>query len=237
MKTKGNSKILFVSCLIMIALFNLIIFLIPNEIMGVTRFDKPVFWVSYAFMMLCLIVQGVIDYKFSKIEEVGEKMFLNIPLIRTGYIALVVSVVIAILFMVIPVLPAWIGAIVCVLLTAFLILAVVRANTVATAIEEVGDKVAKKTFDMKMAVADAKTICDMASEDKKADANRLYDALRYSDYMTCDEVAELDNNIKSGLSDIKTNISSSTIDDFKLAVDNLILIIKERNTKVKMFKK
>lgn len=137
---KKNFKHFGIIWLVGFILFNSITFLIPNEVFGVTRFDKGVFWITYALITLSFIVQLITAYKFVE-DDSNKKMFLNIPLLRMGYTAIVVSVIVGLAFMVFPVFPAWIGAIVCLLVTGIFIIACVNACTVANVVSEINEKI------------------------------------------------------------------------------------------------
>ena len=123
---KKNFKYFGIVWIVAFALFNAITFLIPNKIFGITRFDKPVFWVAYVFISLSWIGQIVIAYLFLK-QDSTEKTFLHIPLLTTAYTSIGVALVVGVVFMIFPVLPTWIGAIVCLVITGYFLIAC--ANT------------------------------------------------------------------------------------------------------------
>lgn len=108
---KKNFKYFGITWAVGFIIFNAITFLIPNEVLGVTRFDKGVFWIAYALITLSFVFQLVTAYKFVKDDDI-EKTFLNIPLLKTAYAAIIVSIVIGLIFMIFPILPSWIGAMV-----------------------------------------------------------------------------------------------------------------------------
>ena len=108
---KKNLKYFGITWVIGFVIFNAITFLIPNQVFGVTRFDKGVFWIAYALITLSFIVELITAHKFIK-DDSNEKMFLNIPLLRTGYIVIIVSSIFGLIFMIFPVLPVWLGAII-----------------------------------------------------------------------------------------------------------------------------
>ena len=58
---KKNFKYFGVTWIVGFVLFNAVTFLIPNELFGVTRFDKGVFWIAYALITLSFIAQIIVD--------------------------------------------------------------------------------------------------------------------------------------------------------------------------------
>ena len=96
---KKNFKYFSITWIVGFILFNAITFLIPNEVFGVTRFDKSVFWIAYALISLSFVAEIITAYKFVK-DDNAEKMFLNIQLLRIGYVAIIVSIFVGIVFMI-----------------------------------------------------------------------------------------------------------------------------------------
>ena len=164
-------------------------------------------------------------------------MFLNIPLLRMGYTAIVVSVIVGLAFMVFPVFPAWIGAIVCLLVTGIFIIACVNACTVANVVSEINEKIKTKTAFIRMAVVETENIMARATTTEiKTEVEKVYDALRYSDPMSnpaLDEAEKkIDNNLRRLEKAVTSNDSVSTLN----TVAELLLAIKERNSKCKLLK-
>ena len=233
---KKNFKYFAITWLVGFVLFNAITFLIPNEVFGETRFDKGVFWVAYVFIGVSFIVQLLTAYKFIK-DDSDEKMFLNIPLLKTGYIVTAVAVLIGLVFMVFPIIPSWIGAIVCLLIAGYFVIACVNASTVANVIAEVGEKVKTKTAFMRLAVVEAENIMERATTSgMKSETAKVYEALRYSDYMSVPELETIEQSIDDGLKEFKKAVMGN--DDVKVEciARELLLLIKERNSKCKLLK-
>ena len=233
---KKNFKYFGIIWIIGFVLFNAITFLIPNEVFGVTRFDKGVFWIAYVLITLSFIAQLVTAYKFIK-DDGNEKMFLNIPLLRTGYIAIAVSIIVGVIFMIVPIIPAWIGAIVCIIIAGYFAIACVKASAVADIVAEVGAKVKTKTAFMRMAIVEAENIMARATTDEiKSAVKKVYEALKYSDPMSNPALDDIEKEIDNGLKGLKKAVASN--DSAKvLSVTTIILLnVKERNGKCKALK-
>lgn len=233
---KKNFKYFGITWIVGFIIFNAITFLIPNEVFGVTRFDKGVFWIAYGLITLSFIAQLVTAYKFVK-DNSNEKKFLNIPLLRTGYTAIAVSAIVGLVFMIIPVIPAWIGAIVCLLVAGYFVIACVNASTVANAVAEIDAKVKTKTAFMRMAVVEAENIMARAKTPEiKTETKKVYEALKYSDPMSNPALDDIEQEIDSSMKALKkavTNNDSVTV--IKVTAE-LLLLIKERNSKCKALK-
>ena len=113
---KKNFKYFAIVWFALLAVFNVVTFVTPRVIFDIDRFEQASFWIAYAFITLCFFFQLGTAWLVCKKDD-KEKVFLNIPLLRIGYASLIVSAIVAVVFMIIAVIPAWIGAIVCVILT------------------------------------------------------------------------------------------------------------------------
>ncbi len=233
---KKNFKYFALTWAVGFVLFNAITFLVPNEVFGITRFDKPVFWIAYALVVFSFATQPITAYKFIK-DDAKEKTFLKIPLLKTGYCAVVVSLVVGLAFMIFPVLPAWVGAIVCLLVAGYFIVACLCASAAVTAVSDVGENVKRKTAFLRSAIVEAENIAARAATPKiKEETKKVYDVLRYSDPMSAPELESLEREISVGLNDLGQAVASG--DDEKVfgISESLLLSIKERNGKCKLLK-
>ncbi len=233
---KKNFKYFGIIWLVGLIIFNAVTFLVPSEIFGVTRFDKPVFWIAYVLITLSFIVQLITAHKFIK-DDSNEKMFLNIPLLRTGYGAVAISVSVGVAFMRFPILPTWIGAIVCLLVAGYFVIACVNASTVANVVADIDTKVKTKTAFMRMAIVEAENILARATTHEiNLEVKKVYEALKYSDPMSNSALDDIEQEIDSGLKELKKAVMNNEGPRVVNIVTNLLLIIKERNSKCKMLK-
>ena len=233
---KKNFKYFGITWIVGFVLFNAITFLIPNEVFGVTRFDKGVFWIAYALITLSFIAQLITAYKFIK-DDSNEKMFLNIPLLRTGYMAIIVSLIVGMVFMIFPVLPAWIGAVVCLLIAGYFVIACVKASAVANIVADIDAKVKTKTAFIRMAIVEAENILARATTTEiKVEIKKVYEALKYSDPMSNPALDDIEQDIDNGLKELKKAVTDSNVTKVEEISARLLLNVKERNSKCKLLK-
>ena len=99
-KSIGVYSVIWAICL---AVFNVITFVTPNEIGGVSKFTAS-FWVGYVFITVAFIGQLVCAFFALKAENV-KKMFYRIPMISISYTGLILMLIAGGIFMAIPTLP------------------------------------------------------------------------------------------------------------------------------------
>lgn len=225
---------LIIWALIVIA-FNVVVFVVPRTIAGIDRFTGS-FWVGYAFITIMFVAQlgiGWITFK----EENLTKLFYNISLIRISFIGMIVMGVSGMICMLIPVLPVWVGIIICLLVLIFNGIALVSAQAAVSTVEEIDKKIKGKTFFIKSLTVDVEmlkekvTIPEIANELKP-----LYDAVRYSDPMSDDALSSIESQITILMSELSEGVEKADIDVVKKSIKSITLLLSERNKKCKLLK-
>ena len=181
-------------------LFNVIAFAAPGWA-GMEKYT-PVFWIGYACIMLSLI-GNLICARIVFHADSAKKLFYNLPLISIAYTSLIVSFIVGGLCMFLPMIPYWIGGIVCAIVLALFVLAVVKANTAAVLVESVDEKVQAKTSFIRNAALEAENLISKAkTPEEKAACRKVCEALRYSDPMSSPELAVVEAKITVKLDEL-----------------------------------
>lgn len=220
---------------IALVVFNVITFVAANETVGLSSIGSS-FWVSYAFITIAFIGNLICSLLFFKEENTG-KVFLNIPIINLAYSALIVSLIVGAVAMAVPQIPYWIGVIVDVFVLAFYAIAIVKASAAANIVHDVEQKVKTQTFFVKSLTVDADSLMARASSDEmKAETKKVYEAIRYSDPMSNDALASIENQIQNEFNAFADAVKSNDIDLAKFSANELVILIHDRNKKCKMLK-
>ena len=168
-KRIATYSIIWAICL---AIFNVIAFVTPNEVDGVSKLT-PSFWVGYVFITVAFIGQltcSIIALKQKSLK----KLFYKISLILLSYSGLIAMLVVGGIVMLIRDIPVWGGIIVCFIILAINTISVIKANTAADAVSDVDEKVRKQTAFMKNLTAEAESLMLSAGSDKlKAEAKKM----------------------------------------------------------------
>lgn len=220
---------------IALVVFNAIVFIAPNSSEKYTKFGGA-FWAGYVLIMLAFIGQLAVSFVFFK-EENKEKVFLNLSMFSWGLTALVMSLVFGTALMVIPNVPQWLGAIIALVLLGFYSIAVILAKGAAEVVYNVGQKVAAETAFIKNLTVDAENLISKANSDEaKAVATKVYEAIRYSNKSSHDGLDEIESKISEKFIEFDEAIVSDDNELSKSLCDQIIDLIQERNNLSKTIK-
>lgn len=220
---------------IALMVFNVITFVVANETIGLTSVGSS-FWIGYAFITIAFIGNLICSFLFFK-EENKSKMFLNIPIIQLAYSALIGSLIVGAVAMAVPQIPYWIGVIVDVLVLAFYVIAIVKAKAAVDIVHDIEQKVKVQTFFIKVLTVDADSLMARAKSDEmKAETKKVYEAIRYSDPMSNDALASIENQIQNEFNAFADAVKNNDIDLAKSSSNELVILINDRNKKCKLLK-
>ena len=197
---------------LLLALFNIIVFATPNEIGGVSKFTGG-FWIGYGFTVAAFAGQLVCAF-FALKQTENKKLFYHIPLITISYGALITTLVVGAIFMSIPAIPAWIAAVVCSIVLVFSIIAVIKAKSAAEVVSGKDEKIAAKTAFIKELTTRANIVMiNTATPELKVEAKRVYEAIRYSDPMSNEKLAEVENELSEKFAEFERNVNTTAANE------------------------
>ncbi|MGM9668058.1 MAG: hypothetical protein ACI3XN_08400 [Eubacteriales bacterium] len=231
-KNFGIYSIIWVICL---AVFNVITFVTPNEIGGISKFSGS-FWVGYIFITIAFIGQLICAF-FAFKPRNFKKLFYKIPLISVSYTGLVLMLIAGSIFMAVPTLPEWIGIIACVLILAFSAIAIIKATAAAELVSGIDENVKTQTFFIKNLASDAQSLMTSAKSDElRAEAKKVYEAIRYSDPVSNIALSELNTQIERQFNAFAEAVKADDAELAKETADALLEMIEVRNQKCKVLK-
>lgn len=215
-------------------LFNVICFVTPSKVAEYNKFDAT-FWTSYIFIIGAFIGHlACAYYAFNTNDKT--KFFYNIPIIRISYSGLVLTLVFGVLCMAIPNLPNWIGIVVCIIVLAFTLFSLIKAEAASDVVSDIDSKVKTQTQFIKFITVDAENLISGATtpENRKYCKN-VYEAFRYSNPISNDAFIDVENKISSKFVEFSNAVKNND-DCIKTISDELLLLINERNKKSKLLK-
>ncbi len=220
---------------IVLALFNLVAFM-AGGFDNTAKYSSPDFWLGYALITLTFVVQLVCAAKALRADSL-RKTFLGMSMLTTGLIGLLAAFVFGGLCMLIPLIPYWVGGIVCAMVLAFNIIALIKAQIAVDIVDAVDQKIKAQTFFIQSLTADADRVLAMSPSDEiRAECRRVYEAVRYSDPMSNEALAGVEGQITLKFAALESAVAAGDADAVKTAASELLILVKDRNGKCKLLK-
>ena len=187
--------------------------------------------------MIAFIGQAACSYKFFKDTDNSNKVFLNLPIITVSYSALIVSTVVGVLCMIIPFIPVWIGAILCVFIFVIYATAIVKATAVGEIVSDIDNKIKEKTLFIKSLTIDLETLEMKAKNaDIKKEVSKIKDTCRYSDPMSSSALNGVENQITMRFNALETAVDNNDCFEVKKVCEEMNVLFADRNKKCKLLK-
>ena len=231
---KSNFKYYVIVWAVLVVIFNVIVFVTPNEIAGVSKFDGS-FWVGYIFIMLTFIVQlGIAWYS---LKDDITKTFYKMPLLSISYGSIIAMMVVGTICMVVQGFPVWLGIILCLLVLAFSIVSMMQAQAVASVICEIDTKIKNKTFFIKSLTVDMDSLVARASSTEMTEElKKVYEVVRYSDPMSSDALSGVESTITIKVSELSDCVGKADMEGVKALAKEIVILLNDRNKKCKLLK-
>lgn len=232
MKTDKKTLSFLVVFAIIFVMYNVIFFAVPFPKTGAA-------WVEYAFSMLAVFGgAGISYYAFSKGGDLKSKVY-GFPIFRMGYIYSIVQLVFGLVVCIIGFfvdVPMWISLVVSVLVLGLSAIGVIAADTVRDVIEEQEEQVARVTKPMQTFRLDIQYIADSCKDEAlKKKLNSLSEKFRYSDPVSCDELKEQEEKLRTEVSELEALVNADTEKAAELA-EKIELHLADRNRRCKELK-
>lgn len=209
---------------ILFCLVSVISFAVPTQ-------KTASFWVAYAFTIVAFAAQlGIWKAAFGK-EDALKSSFLGFPVIHIGIVYAVIQVVAFSIFLFVPTLPTWSAVIICTFIVGISAICIITANIGRHEIERVGTTVKKKVFYLKSLHADVELLANKETDTEiKSALIQLAEKIRFSDPMSHEQLADLDQQLVAKVSELKTATNKGEI------IAEILLLLDERNKKCRILK-
>lgn len=228
---KKNFKYYALIWIILLAAFNAVIFFVRPIIPGYVMNYDARFWIAWAFILVAFVGNLACAYFAFKAENL-KKMFYHLTLITVSRSALIAMLVAGCVLMLIPICPAWISAIVCILLLAFNAIAVMKAGWAADAVGKIDEKLKTQTSYIKNLIVDAERLLARAKSDAvKVECKKVYETVRYSDPISNEALSAIEAKITVKMDEMSTAIDIDDVDKVKSIADELLIFLEDRNNK------
>ena len=221
---KKNSTKGYVILGILFSLVSIIAFAVPTS-------KTATFWIAYVFTAAAFAAQiGIWKTALGK-EETLKSKFLVFPVVHIGIVYAVIQVIAFAVFMFVPTLPAWSAIVVCSVIAGVSAVCMISADAGRNEIERVEAKVQKKVFYIRELQADIELLANNETDATvKTVLTQLAEKIRFSDPMSNEQLADLENRISIKAAELKTASCKLEI------ITELNSLLDERNKKCKILK-
>ena len=221
---KKNSTKGYVILGILFVLISIIAFAVPTV-------KTATFWIVYVFTATAFAAQIGIWKTARGKEETLKSKLLGFPVVHIGIVYAIIQTVAFAVFLLVPTLPVWSAIVVCSVIAGISAVCMISADAGRDEIERVEAKVQKKVFYIRELQADIELLADSETNaDVKTALTQLAEKIRFSDPMSNEQLADLENKISIKAAELKTTTSKLEI------ITELNSLLDERNKKCKFLK-
>lgn len=213
-----------------------VILLIALVIVCVVAFAIPTakttsFWIAFVFTCIAFASQILIWNIGFKDNTPLKSKFLGIPVVRVGYIYLVLQLIALVVLVAYPALPVWVTIIINVLIVGISAICMITAEIGRDIVSNVEKKIQSKVSYIREIQADIEMIAEREPDSAvKQKILKLAEKVRHSDPISSDELSELEKRISDKVKEL------DNVDDKSAVVDEIWLLLSERNKKCKIYK-
>ena len=214
-----NKKLGCIILSIAFVIVSIVVFAIPTA-------KTTSFWVAYIFTFIAFAAQILIWNIGFKDNAPLKSKFLGIPVVRVGYIYLILQLIALSVLVAYPVLPVWVAVIINVLIVGISAICMITAEIGRDIISNVEEKVQSKVSNIRELQTDIEMVAERESDSGiKQKILKLAEKVRYSDPVSSDELSELEKKISDKVKELNNADNKSAI------VDEIELLLLERNKK------
>jgi len=231
MKLIKNKGIFFVSVFIIIAVYNVVVFVIPFNRGGG-------FWTGYGFSMLAMLLTATVGF-FVFDKETLKSKFYGIPLIYVVWRYLIIQLIISFFEIVLDFIPIpfQYGLALNTIILGACLIGLFTVKLAKDEIERIDKKVKEKVFYIKSLQVDIEGLVGKVSDDSLKNLLKdLVEVIRYSDPMSSPQLAAIENKIEARSAALTEAVEKSDGETVKVLSNDLQQLFAERNKKCKILK-
>lgn len=220
-----NNRLLF--CLIFViafAVFNVAVFQLPID-------RTEIFWITYGFTCVAFAILFAVWNRCFFLDETPKSRFLGYGITYVATYYFVAQLVLFVIVLGVPDIKKWLVIIANTVLLGIGLIGICSTQIGKNYIGSIDQKVAIKVDFIKNILVDLELIAnDLTDTEEKRAMDKLLETVRYSDPMSSDKLAGIEQEIDTKVSELK-------FAENKLAALNLLeKLFVERNAKCKAYK-
>lgn len=227
-KARNTFVIIWAICF---ALYNVIVFVAPND-----NYGTEGFWVGYALITVALVGNLICSF-IALNSKTNAKLFTNIPFATASVVEIIVSAVAGAVLMTVRGIETWAAIIAATIILAISVIISLIVKTTGDTVGDIDDKIKKQTSFIKGITLDAEMLMTSAGNDEiKAEIKKVYEAFRFSDPMSSDELNDVEDRIQNQFNLLQEVVIAEKTDRVSQISKDLLSLIDYRNKKCKISK-
>lgn len=213
------------------ALFNVIVFVVPNE-----NREADNFWIGYALITAAL-VGNLVCSVIALNSKNNAKVLYNIPFVTASIVEIVIAAVAGAIFMAVTGIETWVAVIVAFIIVAVSAIVSLIAKSAADTVGDIDDKIKKQTSFIRSITLDAEMLMTSAATPEiKAEIKKVYEAFRFSDPMSSEALNDVEDRIQNQFNLLQEVVIAENTERVFTVANDLLSLIDYRNKKCKISK-
>lgn len=232
MNAKKDTKRWFISIMLLLAIYLIIVLLIP-----INRTAN--YWISLVFTIIAFSLIGLTGYKSFIIHREAKSRFYGFPVLKISFFYGIVQLILGVIVMFTGALiPVWLSIIVFCTLLGLSVIGLISADSVVEQINNQDEEFHKNVSLMRSLqskLSQMATQCD--SEEIIADVNKLAQEFRFSDPVSNDTLEEVERDLSAAIEELQSALIERDIGSVKSLCKKVSGILSERNRLCKLNKR
>lgn len=220
---------------ILFVLYNVLVFAIPYP-----KHDLTTFFVAYIYTMISFLAQPLICFvALYKSKSFKNKLYAW-PIIRTGFIYIIVQVIISVIIYILGAfisIPVWIIFVVSTIILGIAVIYIIVGLTYKEEIEKIEEHQTVNTkFVLELKIESDSLLREVKEEELHKKLEKFNELVKYSDPVSSEQLSNIENQIKIYFEEIVLLVHNSNYEQASSMLDTVYQLMEERNKKCKLYK-
>ena len=221
---KNNKVLLMAVIAIAFAVFNVVTFQLP-----VDRTNP--FWWTYGFSCVAFLLLAVVWYRSFFLGEELKSRFLGYPITYVATYYFIAQMLLFAVVLCVPDAKEWLIIIANTILLGIALIGICFTQIGKNYIGSIDEKIAEKNSFIKKQIYQLEILCsNVSNETVRNKLVSLIEEIRYSDPISDKKVEDIERKINIKIGELKY------VDNIGISIDELKLLVKQRNELCKMYK-
>lgn len=231
MNLKKNDKRGLIVAAIVLVIYNVIAFVVPFAHTGV-------FWISYIFGLIAILVQFPLFYVAFRKENTPKSRFYGFPIAQIGTRYLYIQIIITLFCMFFgKIIPLWIVIVVDMIVLAMAVIGFVATDAMRDEIERQDAELLNRVADMRAIQSKMSVLLDQCKDESITKVVTLFaEEIRYSDPVSSKATAEIEKDLSEIVDSLQQAVIEENTETVEMICKRGMVTLSERNRLCKLDK-